>query len=196
LSIFDDARDFTEVLRDELETWAHGKSPWVRVGLLGYLAYAGVRHLAQPLYSSWFGGITLVFHEMGHVVFLPFGTTLTILGGTIAQLLVPVAAAAHLALRQRDWFGLAVGGSWLAFSEWNVATYMADALREELPLVSLGGGEPKHDWGTLFTQWHVLNYADHFALVVRAVATMTWAASIAFGAWLCIVMWRSRSGAP
>jgi len=195
VSRVDDALDFAEALRDELASWAEGKSPWARAVLLGYLAWAGAHHLVDPLYSSWFGGITLIFHEMGHVVFSPFGRTLEILGGTILQLLVPIAAAAHLALWQRDWFGLSVGGSWLAFSEWNVATYMADALRDELPLVSLGDGEPAHDWGTLFTEWHVLNHADHFAFAVRALATLTWAVSIALGAWLCLVMWRTPSTA-
>jgi hypothetical protein len=189
-------RAFFEAWRDELVDWAQGKSPWLRLALLGYLAWAGLHHLADPLYSSWFGGITLIFHEMGHVVFSPFGRTLTILGGTILQLFVPIAAAIHLGFWQRDGFGFGVCTSWLSFSLWNVATYMADALRDELPLVSLGDGEPSHDWGTLLTEWHVLNHADHFAFAVRAAATLTWLGSLALCGWLCWLMWKSTRSEP
>jgi hypothetical protein len=184
--------DFLEAWRDDLVDWAEGRSPWLRLVLLAYLVWAGANHLADPLYSSWFGGITLIFHEMGHMVFSHFGRTLTILGGTILQLVVPIAAGIHLAFWQRDGFGLGVCLSWLSFSLWNVATYMADALRDELPLVSLGDGEPQHDWGTLLTEWHVLNHADHFALSVRVVATLVWLGSLALGGWLC---WRMAKSA-
>lgn len=33
-------------------------------------------------------GVNLAFHEAGHLIFAPFGSTLGILGGTLGQLLV------------------------------------------------------------------------------------------------------------
>lgn len=175
----------------EAEDYCRGKNPWLRAALTVYLAYAGVRHVADPLYRSWFGGITLAFHEMGHIVFSPFGRTLTILGGSIMQLVIPAAAALYLLLRQRDWFGLAVGQAWLSFSTWELATYIDDANKEQLPLVSLGG-VPEHDWSILLTQWHMLNECETIATATRCVAFVTWATAIAFAGWLLYRMARPR----
>lgn len=187
------ARDVVEALRDDAEEWCEGKSPWLRAALAIYLAYAGVRHVADPFYRSWFAGITLVFHEMGHIVFAPLGNTLMLLGGSIMQLLVPAAAALYLLFRQRDWFGLTVSQSWLAFSTWELATYIDDANKEQLPLVSLGG-VPEHDWSTLLTQWHMLNACETIAMATRGVAFLAWAPAIAFAGWLLYRMARHGRG--
>lgn len=181
-------------LREDAEDWAAGRSaPW-RLPLLAYVLYAGVRHATDPLYRSWFGGITLVFHEMGHILFSMFGRTLMILGGTITQLFVPLAAAAYLLLRQRDYFGFAVGGSWLSFSFWEMATYVSDANKDALPLVGFGDN-PEHDWGALLTDWHLLNDCDAFATGIRLFAFAVWAGSMILGGWLCVFMWKHRGAA-
>lgn len=177
-------------LREEAEAWTDGRSPWLRAALLAYLAYAGFNHLIDGFYRSWFAGITLIFHEMGHIIFSLFGRTLEILGGSIMQVVVPVAAGAHLLIKQRDFFGVAVCGSWLSFSLWEMGLYIWDAAREQLPLVGFGG-QPHHDWGTLLTQWHVLNHCDHIAFVVRTLAFLVWLASVGLGGWLCWRMWLS-----
>jgi hypothetical protein len=189
--------DFLRDRRDDAEEWCEAKAWWPRAALLAYLVYAGVRHLASPMYRSWFAGITLAFHEMGHVLFVPLGRTMTILGGSLMQLIVPTAAAVYLLLRQRDYFGFAVGGAWLATSMFELATYVGDASHEDLPLVGFGGN-PEHDWSSLLTQWHLLNHDAAIATCVRVVAFVVWAASMALGAWLCVTMARSgrasRSG--
>jgi hypothetical protein len=163
--------------REDLELWIETRDDFVGRGLLlAYLAYGGVQHLRDPLYRTWFGGITLAFHEMGHIVFSPFGRTMTIAGGSIMQLLVPLAAALYLFARQRDWFGALVGLEWLAFSMFELATYIGDASREQLPLVGFGGGY-HHDWSTLLTDWHLLNSCDAIATTVRIAAGAVWLAA-------------------
>lgn len=181
-------------LRDDAAEWCTERSALPRLPLLAYLAYAGIRHMANPLYRSWFAGITLVFHEMGHLVFAGCGRTLHILGGTIFQLLVPFLAAVYLLIRQRDYFGLGVGGAWLSFSLWDVAVYVSDANKENLPLVGFGAN-PEHDWSTLLTEWHVLNSCDTFAAGVRIIAFLVWAASMTLAGWLCSRMWKHRGAA-
>jgi hypothetical protein len=188
--VFDRIAESLGAARDDLEEWCEGKRLTPRGVLLAYLIYAGVRHTADPLYQSWFGGITLGVHEIGHLVFAGFGRTLMILGGTIMQLLVPAAAGMYLLLRQRDHFGLAVCGGWLSYSMWGVATYVGDARREALPLVAFSD-DAKHDWATLLTQWHVLNHADAFAAVIRVAAFGCWILSMALGAWVCYRIWRA-----
>jgi hypothetical protein len=161
--------EYAEGLANDAREWTEGRNLWVRLPLLAYLLYAGARHTADPMYRSWFAGITLAIHETGHILFSLFGDTLMILGGTILQLFAPLAAAVYLLLRQRDYFGFAVGAAWLAFSTWEMATYMADANKDQLPLVGFGDN-PAHDWGTLFTRWHVLNHCDSIATVFRVGA--------------------------
>ena len=160
--------------------------------LLAYLIYAGLRHQLDPLYTSWFAGLTLALHELGHLIFMPLGSTLGLLGGSIMQLLAPLAAAIYLWRRQHDYFGLAVGGCWLSYSTWELATYIGDASREQLPLVGFGGN-PQHDWAVLLTRWHLLNHDSTIAFLVRACALLTWAAAVTFAGWLCYRIRRSAS---
>ena len=181
-----------DALRYDLEDWLDERDDFVARGLLlGYLAYGFVRHVADPLYRTWFGGITLAFHEMGHIVFIPFGRTMTIAGGSIMQLLVPIAAALYLLKKQRDWFGFVVGMSWLSFSMFELATYIGDASREELPLVSFGGGY-HHDWSMLLTQWHLLNDCGAIAFGVRILAGAVGVGALALGGYSVVRIARRR----
>ena len=180
--------------REDARAWAAGRLWWPRALLLAYLAYAGYRHLTDPEYGSIFSGITLAIHELGHVLFGFLGEWLSVAGGSITQLAAPVAAALIL-LRQRDYFGVAVGGAWLSMSLSNLAVYVADARAEELPLVSLGGGDVVHDWNYLLGSVHLLPHDGQIAGMVRFGAFVLLVASIGLGAWLCAVMAR-RSPEP
>jgi hypothetical protein len=174
-------------LRDDFDAWTDSREDWIARGLLlAYLAYGLVRHIADPMYKTWFGGITLAFHEMGHIAFIPFGHTLTVAGGSIMQLLVPTAASVYLLKKQDDWFGFALGMAWLSFSMFELATYIGDAARMELPLVGFGGGY-HHDWSTLLTQWRLIDHCDGIALGVRIAAGLVGLVSISLGS---IIVWR------
>jgi len=186
IDLFEDARAWSEE-GEKIAAW--------RIFVLTYFAYAGLRHIfASPPedYSDWFKGITLVFHEMGHILFLPFGRTMTVLGGSLNQLIVPIAAGAYLLIKQRDYFGAVFAKAWLALSLWDLAVYVGDAASENLPLVSMGSGEPHHDWATLLTQWNLLNHDGQIAAGIRVVAVITWLGALAFGTWLCILMLRAK----
>ena len=183
-------RDTLEGLLDDARDWSDSRSPWARLPLLAYLVYAGVRHLIDPMYRSWFAGLTLVLHEMGHLFFSAFGQTLMLLGGSITQLAVPALVAVYLLFFQRDWFGLVVGVSWLCFSTFELATYVDDANKNQLALVGFGD-KVLHDWDRLLTQWHLLNHCGTFAFILRALATVTMFAAFGFGGWLLVRMFRS-----
>ncbi len=179
---------------EDAMAWAAGRRWQLRALLLLYLAYAGWRHWSDPEYGSIFSGITLAIHELGHVLFGPFGEWLAVAGGSITQLAAP-AAAALLLLRQRDYFGVAVGGAWLSMSLSNLAVYVADARAESLPLVSLGGGDVVHDWNYLLGSVHLLPHDAAIAGLVRFAAIVCLAGSLWLGAWLCTVMARRRAAA-
>ena len=185
-------RDRMDDLRDDLDVWIEERDDYIARGLLLlYLAYGLVRHVADPLYRTWFAGVTLAFHEMGHIVFIPFGRTMTTAGGSIMQLAVPAAAAIYLLKKQHDWFGLVVGMAWLSFSMFELATYVGDAARMELPLVGMGGGY-HHDWATLLTQWRLIDHCDAIALAVRVLAAVIGLAAIGLGGTIVVRIARRR----
>jgi hypothetical protein len=180
-------------LRDDAAAWSAGRS-WIwRSALLACLAWIGVRHLRDPFYSSLFGGITLGIHELGHLLFGWAVQFLAILGGSLAQVATP-AAAAWLLYRQRDYFGVAVGAAWESFSLWNLATYVGDARARELPLVGLVP-DPIHDWNWLLGKLGILTWDRSLAFLIRLGAFSIWIASLAVGAWLCWSMIRNRGSA-
>lgn len=183
-----------EAVRADAEAWCAGRSWAWRAALLLYLGWAGVRHLRDPLYSSLFGGITFGIHELGHLLLSWAGRFLGTAGGSLAQVAAP-AAAAFLLYRQRDYFGVAVGGAWEAFSLWNLATYAGDARAQELPLIGLTA-DPVHDWNWMLSKLGILTWDAGLAAATRIAAFLVWAGSMALGGWLCWRIWanRRRSG--
>lgn len=133
-----------------------------RVGLTIALAVYGVAILASPVTWSFIDNINLPVHETGHIVFAPFGETMQLLGGTVLQLLLPLAFAAYFTM-QRDEHAASIGIWWVGQNFVNISTYMADARASDLPLV--GGGE--HDWHILFAEWGVLSHAVQYAQLAR-----------------------------
>jgi hypothetical protein len=134
--------------------------------ILAYLVYAAFRSIKDQDYGSLFTGITLAFHEMGHVLFAPFGEFLMFAGGSITQ--------------------------WLGFSAMNLARYIGDARALELPLVSLGP-EAEHDWWYLLSRMGWLRHDTQIAGLVRGVGVLILFLSIAFAAWLLLTM---ATGSP
>jgi hypothetical protein len=181
--------------RDDAATWAREGRSWPpRVVLLAVVGWFGWRHLADPEYASIFSGITLGVHELGHLVFSPLGHWMAIAGGSVAQVLAPLAVAWGF-LRQRDYFGVAVAGAWEAMSLSNLATYIADARAEALPLVSPFSGDPEHDWNFLLSSLGMLRHDTQLAALVRLVAFLALVGSLVLGGWLCVRMARGRTAA-
>ena len=135
-----------------------------------YFGGVAIWSLCDPTHWSWLSSLILTTHELGHVVFAPFGEWMMVAGGTILQLLAPVAAYGVLR-RQREPTALFVGGAWFVTSLTNVATYVGDARAQELPLVSLGD-TAEHDWGYLLDHAHALAADTRIAHDLRGVAWM------------------------
>ena len=118
----------------------------------------------------------LAFHEAGHPLFGLFSSRLMVYGGTLGQLVFPIAATVSFwARREAVSFALAV--VWIGENLWNISRYMADARAQELPLV--GGGE--HDWTEIFARWGALQQDTAIAGFVRLIGWI--GVAVAFG-WL------------
>ena len=162
--------------------------PVSRAQLIGWLAFYALLLLYLALH--W-GQLTLLdnahlpIHEGGHLLFGWLGETLGLWGGTLLQLIVPALLAASFVARQE-----LPGTTFCAFAFFHsltgVATYMADALRQELPLVTVGGGEAEHDWVRIFSSLGLLPHAIQIGNITRLIA---WAGMIGSVAWFA---WRQR----
>jgi hypothetical protein len=169
-----------------IDEWARGKSWAIRLPLLIYFALVFRNHLKNPFYTSLVGGLNLGVHELGHFLWSPLGQDFAILGGSLTQCLVPVIVL-YLFYRQRDFFAIAVGFSWLSTNLFGVATYAADALTQQLELVSPLGDDPIHDWGYLLGRWGKMSKAHEIGGAFRTLAVLTMAVGLAGGAFL---LWR------
>jgi hypothetical protein len=111
-------------------------------------------------------------------------------GGSITQLAMPLVAAGLL-YRQGDYFGVAVGGTWLASSLANLSVYVGDARAEELPLVGFSD-DPEHDWNWLLDHFNALPLDTRLAQLIRSAGVVVLLLSLWLGVWLCWRMWQSR----
>lgn len=112
-------------------------------------------------------GANLIFHEAGHVFLSPFGDFIQYLGGSLMQVLIPTICAVYFWLHQQR-SASAVTLFWTGESLTNVAIYMADARRMELPLI---GGD--HDWNYLLERLNLLNQADSLGRFVFVFGVLT-----------------------
>jgi len=122
--------------------------------------------------------VNLAFHEAGHLLFSPFGSTVHYLGGSLGQLLVPAGLAVYFVVRQRQPIGSAFCLWWFGESLINISIYMADARELALPLV--GGGD--HDWNELFYRFGLLGEASvvRVSWIVHAMGVVLMLVGIAW----------------
>lgn len=170
-----------------IREWAGGRNWWIRAPLLLWLAWTLVQYWAAPWHRTIFHGIDLAVHEIGHMLWSPLGEFMGFAGGTLTQLLVPVAAAAVL-YRQRDWFGVAVCVAWVGINCFEIVEYAGDALTRRLPLVSPVAAEPEHDWTYMLGRLGILHHTDAVAAAWQWAGRLFMSAGIAFGAWLLWLM--------
>jgi hypothetical protein len=167
------------------------KVRWARIGLtlllipLSFRAF-GSEYGEIPVLSS----INLAIHEFGHYLFMPFGEMMTILGGSLFQVVFPLAFVWYFVWgkeEHRDRHAAMVCLWWSAINLLGVAIYAADARAGQLMLISGATGEDDpdmHDWKNLFSMWGVLNRDTVYAGRMRGVAALMCFVSIVYGLWL------------
>ena len=97
-----------------LEEQALGSiTKWTRLALVLGLGVWTIQFARTPLSADAMDSFlhlpNLVFHEAGHLLFAMFGRFMSVLGGSLTQILIPVIALVAF-LRQNQTFGAAVCG--------------------------------------------------------------------------------------
>jgi hypothetical protein len=141
--------------------------------LVLFLAISAVRLLLVPIddpqsQSSFMinaiHAANLVFHEAGHMIFRFFGEFVTVLGGTLMQLIVPAVFSIYFLFWRRDPYSSSVTFWWFGENFIDIAPYIFDA--KDLNLILLGGHTGKegfHDWEYILNTLGLIKHSHGIA---------------------------------
>ena len=137
--------------------------------------------------SSFMHNINLVFHEAGHVIFRLFGQFISVLGGTLGQLLVPLIIMLTFSFKHLNNFAASIGLWWFGQSLMDCAPYINDA--NDLKLVLIGGvtGLDKpgfHDWQNILYEIGWQDYERELARGADLLGSFIMILAMAWGAFI------------
>lgn len=136
----------------------------------------------------------LAFHEAGHVLFIPLGEFMSILGGSLFQCLVPLILTLAF-LRRHDAAGAAATLWWTGQNLLDVAPYIADARSLSLPLIGEVSEEMvdaralRHDWHNILLQLDMLEADMLLARLAWLCGTLI---MLTGSIWLAAIIWRGH----
>ena len=168
------------------------RAEFVGYGLIYVLfVFWGLDFIAMDFQSneigrSWFHNVDLIFHEAGHVLFTPFGRYVSILGGSLFQILVPFFLMFAFLIKNKDGFAASICLWWVGQSTMDLAPYIADARALRLPLLGGGTGADSpgfHDWENLLRP---LGWLRHDTYIAGAFDT------IGSGVIILALVWGAR----
>jgi len=163
---------------------------YVRALLLALLVVYGIR-LALMDIPTWEMASSLIhlpmvpIHEFGHILFMPFGEFMMLLGGSLFQAGLPLIFGGIFLIRQRDPFAAAIMLWWSAIAVMDTAPYVYDAQQPQHILLTGRTGETgAHDFIDvlgdlgLLTRAQSVGYAVHSFGVIMLGVSLAWAAAV------------------
>lgn len=144
---------------------------------------AAMDYQGAEINGSFMHNILLPIHEAGHVFFMPFGEFMTILGGSLFQVALPLGLGAAFLLRQRDPFAAAICLWWAGASVVDLAPYIWDSLNPQL--IMLGGhtgADGPHDWIYLLGRFGTLRQAHFWGSFAHHLGVAMMVSGVAWGA--------------
>lgn len=158
-----------------------------RLVLVLLLSWWTLQFLTRPMRQDVIGAsflhvISIPFHEAGHLLFAPFGDLMTALGGSLAQVLIPVTCCIAFLTTSPNPFGAAVTAWWTGENMLDVAVYIDDA--RSLKLILLGGHTGAevegHDWEHILQLTGLLRHDHQIAWTVHVVGAIIMIAALAW----------------
>jgi len=169
-----------------------------RAALLGVAALYGLK-LAMMDIPDWEMSASLMhlvllpFHEFGHILFLPFGEFMTLLGGSIFQVLMPLMLGGFFLVKNRDPFAAALMLWWAAAGILDTAPYIYDAwVPQHVLLTGRTGDTGSHDFIDTLGDLDLLHKAQPIGRGVHAFGIMVMVMALAWGAWLVWQQYRRK----
>lgn len=169
--------------------WAKTRRLWGwRIIILAWFVFLLVQNWRNPSFAmnrfgNPFSALDLGIHELGHVLFAPFGEFMRIAGGSLFQCIFPLLWLVGF-LQVRWYFAAAMSWCWLGLNLFDVAAYAADARARTLPLATGLAGlyeqgsdevyDQAHDWYQLLSRTGNLQSdlaMAHFLRLAASIAT-------------------------
>jgi hypothetical protein len=125
--------------------------------------------------------IDLFIHETGHLVFRIFGRFIEFLGGSLFQIMIPVAAI--IVFARSTFRSLPFTLYWAGQSIVNVSIYIGDAPYLRLHLISKAA---IHDWQWILNHAGMMEYAGDIAGTVNIFGLFTCCIGIGIGCYFVI----------
>lgn len=187
--------------------WASHRYWWWRIPIFVWFISMLIDNLRNSSYAlhrlgNPFSALDLGIHELGHLLFSPFGTFVHILGGSLFQCIFPLLWL--IGFIQKKWyFAASLCLCWFGLNLFDVATYAADARSREIPLsvgLSVFAIDPTdtdaaydqaHDWYQLLSQTNNLDSDLAIAHGLRVAATIVFLIGLTLAAILLIQMFVS-----
>ena len=165
-----------------------------RLFLLALLLRWTVVFLLWPMREDVIGStfihlINLPFHEAGHILFSPFGEFMTVLGGSLTQVLIPlVCMVAFLMEASFNPFGAAVMLWWAGENMLDVAIYINDARSLTLTLIGghTGAEVEGHDWEHILIMTNSLHLDHRIAWTAHVIGALMMAGGLVWGTILAL----------
>jgi hypothetical protein len=151
--------------------------PFLLYGLF-YAKHYNVADVLEgnPGLMQFLHGVNLIFHEAGHILFMPFGHFMTILGGSLNQILIPAIISGYFYFKGQNYSG-AITLFWVGENFWDVSVYASDGRDAVLPLLG-GASEESHDWLNLLSMTGLVEQAQLVGSLIYGVGTLIYIAAI------------------
>ncbi len=133
--------------------------------------------------------VNLINHEAGHIVFSIFGYFLTILGGTLLQLIVPTVFIGYFAIN-REQYSASLLLYWLGLNLFNISVYAGDALKMQLPLLT--GDTDTHDWNQLLFSLGWLRHTETISHLILGLGVIVVIIALLWGLYSSRVLKENR----
>lgn len=157
-------------------------------GALLLIAVWGWFALVKNDQTPIFVYLNIAVHEIGHVLFRPFGELTMLIMGSGFEVLFPFAVGVVFLIRKRDLVSTAVSWGWSASALASAATYIADADDGRLALLGATGPDTAGDWERILgVQFFDKVYlAESIAAMVRTAGYVLWFVALAMAAWVIV----------
>jgi hypothetical protein len=157
-------------------------------GALLLIAVWGWFALVQNDQTPIFVYLNIAVHEIGHLLFRPFGELTMLVMGSGFEVLFPLAVGAYFLVRRRDVIATAVAWGWSASALASAATYIGDADDGRLALLGATGPDAAGDWERILGQefFDKVFLADRIAGFVRTLGFVLWIVALGLAGWAII----------
>ena len=152
----------------------------------GYFAF--VQHTEMPVFMF----LDIAVHEVGHMLFRPFGELIMLIMGSGWEVAFPFLMGIVFMAWKKDLIAWGVCWAWSANSMADASRYIYDATRGELGLLGGTGPDTMGDWERILGPEHFdkLYLTDRISADVRHAGLVLWFIALAiviFG-----IVWNSK----